>query len=288
MKKIIVLGANGMAGHVVYNYLSSFRKFKVYNTARTQYKDDTIIMRVGTPEVDKVIEFIKKEKIDYVINCIGLLLPACKGNFQEALMINTLFPHILERHFKIFTPYSNTKLIHLSTDCVFSGQKGLYSATDEPDGTGEYATTKIGGEVVNTKDLTIRMSIIGKELKTNGTGLFHWFMKQTGTIKGYTGALWSGMTTLELAKAIERIISTKPELSGLYQLAPDYSISKYDLLKLIQIIWKKHDVTIEPYDGKVCNKILINSRDKGFKYKFPVFYEQMLQNYYDYLKENKR
>ena len=281
MKKLLVLGSKGMAGHTIFNYLNSFTKFKVYNSARTPLNDETIIADVtNVDDVKNIIKVIKEEKIQYVINCIGLLVKACEDNKQLSYIVNQALPHYLEDELK----NTNCKIIHLSTDCVFSGEKGLYSEKDIKDGNGYYAETKGEGEIINDKDLTIRMSIIGQELKGNGTGLLQWFMKQKGDIKGYTNALWSGMTTLELAKAIERIISTKPKLSGLYQLSPDYSISKFDLLKIIQITFKKHDVNIVPYDGKVCNKILMNGRKKDFKYKFPKNYECMLGDYYNYLK----
>lgn len=285
MEKIAIFGSTGMAGHVIYDYLKSFKKYKLYNVARNQYTQDTYILDiVYKTELNKYIKYLLGENVDYIINCIGMLIKTCEEHPGEAKYINSYFPHYLENEFY----NKKTKIIHLSTDCVFSGKKGLYSETDITDGESIYAKTKTAGEIINNKDLTLRMSIIGKELKENGTGLFHWFMKQIGEVKGYTQALWSGMTTLELAKVIETIIRTKPKLSGLYQLAPDYSISKYDLLKLIQIIWKKHDVNIIPYEGKIINKILINNRKEEFEYKFPANYEAMLTDYYKYLKKQEK
>ena len=119
----------------------------------------------------------------------------------------------------------NAKLIHNSTDCVFSGEKGTsYIETDEKDGNGVYAKTKGIGEVISDKHLTIRTSVVGPELKSDGEELFHWFMTQSGTISGYTRAIWSGVTTLELAKAV--LWSIENKITGLYHITNNDSICK--------------------------------------------------------------
>ncbi|MCG3055850.1 sugar nucleotide-binding protein, partial [Escherichia coli] len=135
------------------------------------------------------------------------------------------------------------KLIHISTDCVFLGDKGNYTESDAPDGTSIYAQSKQLGEIISDKHLTVRTSIIGPELKTDGIGLFLWFMKQTGKIKGYKRALWNRVTTIELAKAIEVFI--QQDVTGLYHLATEPKISKFDLLQLMKEVFQKDDVTIE-------------------------------------------
>jgi dTDP-4-dehydrorhamnose reductase len=134
----------------------------------------------------------------------------------------------------------------LSTNCVFKEDRGHYLDTDIPDGDTWYAKTKAMGEIKNEKDLTIRLSIIGNELKSNGSGLFEWFMRQTGTIGGYSRVYWNGITCLCLAQNIEKMIEAN--VTGLYQLAPSYSIDKYSLCLLFKKIWNK-DIIIEPNDS---------------------------------------
>jgi len=191
-----------------------------------------------------------------------------------------LFPHWLEES----TKGTDTKVIHLSTDCVFSGDNGNYFSTDIPDATSFYGRTKGLGEVNNNKDLTIRLSIIGKDLKKNGVGLFNWFMKQRGTIEGYNKVLWSGITTLELAKFLDYVINTSIKVTGIVHLAPSYSISKHDLIKLIARVWKREDVKIMPNYNHKSNKTLMGDR-KLIKYRFPANYEEMLIEYKEYLDE---
>ncbi|KKN13902.1 hypothetical protein LCGC14_1001710 [marine sediment metagenome] len=283
MKQIMVLGSSGMAGHTIYNYLSSLNKYRVFDASRTIINKKTILIDVENQmELSKFITYdLFKRKIDIVINCIGLLVKDCEENPAKASYINSYFPHLLE----LVTKKSNIKIVHLSTDCVFSGNNGNYFDFENPDAIDFYGKSKALGEINNNKDLTIRMSIIGRELKKNGTGLFEWFMRQTGRVRGYTNAIWSGITTLELAKAIEQIIDSPFNLTGLYQLAPNYSISKFDLLNLINKVWERKDIKIIPDYIKSIDKSLINTYHTKFTYNFPESYEQMLKEYRAYLNE---
>lgn len=157
---------------------------------------------------------IIKEKPDVIINCIGALIKESEEHPDRAVFINSFFPHYLAR----LGNELNFKLIHLSTDCVFSGEKGDYSETDFKDGKDFYAQTKALGEIINGDHLTFRTSFIGPEMKERGTGLFHWFMTQNGKVYGYSRVYWTGITTLELAKAIDRAI--EKNLKSLYHLVP--------------------------------------------------------------------
>jgi len=168
-------------------------------------------------------------------------------------------------------------------NCVFSGKKGNYLDTDILDGEGWYAKSKALGELNNEKDLTIRMSIIGKELKGNGSGLFEWFLAQTGTIKGYSEAYWTGLTTLELSKAIDKII-TNTNLTGIYQLAMRDKISKHDLLCQLNSIFRNDELYITQDNTYKCDKSLINSSEIIPGYKLPNTYYDMLMEYKEYLK----
>lgn len=272
MKKVIVFGSSGMAGHIVTRYLKSLNKYKILNASRSKLDEDTYIIDVFNKL--KVIEYIKQEKPNVIINCIGTLIKESDSHPDIAIYINSYFPRYLEKiGFKI-----GYKLIHLSTDCVFSGDKGNYSEYDEKDGKTIYAKTKSLGEIINDKDLTIRTSIIGPELKADGEGLFHWFLSQEKAVNGYNKVLWTGITTLELAKAMETFIDK--DITGLYHLVPGNKISKYELLKLIKKIWT-FPLKIIKSDIPINNKSLINNR-RDFIYDIPK-YEDMLNELYDWM-----
>jgi dTDP-4-dehydrorhamnose reductase len=193
---------------------------------------------------------------------------AIENHFNEYSVGNYL-PHFIERN----TSNTHTKLIHISTDCVFSGKKGGYRENDFTDGKGFYAQSKSLGEVKNYKDITIRTSIIGPELKQNGIGLLDWFMKQSGEVKGYTHALWSGVTTLELAKFIDSYLQ-EPVLSGIIHLTNNQPISKYDLLHEIKKVYELDQISIIPFADYTSDKSFLNTRT-DFQYRVPD-YEVML------------
>jgi dTDP-4-dehydrorhamnose reductase len=172
------------------------------------------------------------------------------------------------------------KLIHISTDCVFSGDRGGYGENDFRDGDTAYARTKALGEVINDTDLTLRTSIIGPELKPNGTGLLHWFLVQKGEIKGYTKAFWSGVTTLELAKVVHQCIEQK--ITGLINVTMTPKISKFDLLVECQKIWNHADVSVIPDEAYECDKSLISFR-ADLLLELPPTYADMLRKLRDFM-----
>ena len=176
----------------------------------------------------------------------------------------------------------DSRLIHISTDCVFSGQKGGYTESDYRDGQGAYALTKILGEVIDDNNLTLRTSIVGLEIKVQGVGLFHWFMSQEGKIQGFTQAIWSGVTSIELAKII--IHSINQNLTGLYHISNNTSISKFELLQLFKKYSKKN-IEIEPFNGEVINKSLIDTR-LTLDYKIPT-YDKMIFDMIRLIANNK-
>jgi dTDP-4-dehydrorhamnose reductase len=203
---------------------------------------------------------------DFIVNCIGILIHG-SSNVENAIYLNAYLPHQLKKISKNI----GAKLIHISTDCVFSGDKGSYIESDVKDGKGAYSQTKIFGEIEDDANLTLRTSIIGPELKDNGEGLFHWFMGQSGDITGFTKAIWSGVTTLELAKSIKWSIES--DITGLYHVTNNSSISKYELLKLFQKYTKK-DISIKSVDGKNVDKSFIDTR-LLMDYEIPS-YDQMI------------
>ena len=220
MKKVLLFGATGMAGHVTYYYLRSTGKYDISNVVyRTPLTEDSIVVDVTNR--DAVADVVHRVHPEIIINCIGILIKGSKEHPDNAILINAYFPHLLKR----LSDEVGAKLIHISTDCVFSGKKGNYTEDDFRDADDVYGRSKALGEIINDKDLTIRTSIIGPELKNNGEGLFHWFMHQSGKIRGFRTAVWGGVTTLELAKAIDYALDSGT--TGLVHLSNGIGISNF-------------------------------------------------------------
>lgn len=273
MKKVLLFGATGMAGHVVYYYLQSTGKYDISNVVyRTPLTEDSIIVDVTNR--DAVADVLHRVHPEIIINCVGILIKGSREHPDNAILINAYFPHLLKR----LSDEVGAKLIHISTDCVFSGKKGNYTEDDFRDADDVYGRSKALGEIINDKDLTIRTSIIGPELKENGEGLFHWFMHQCGEINGFRTAIWGGVTTLELAKAIG--FSLDNGIVGLIHLSNGVGISKFDLLNLFKEIWGK-DTVIKPYDGNEVDK----SIEKSLRLDYEVpSYRQMLVEQFEMMK----
>lgn len=251
-KKVLVLGSTGMLGHQVVNYFLQFDDYEVIDISfRNKFREETIILDVTNKKL--LEETVSEIKPDYIVNCIGVLIGGANSNIANAIYINAYLPHQLKEIAKSIS----AKLVHVSTDCVFSGKKGNYTETDERDGRDTYSKTKALGEVIDDSNITLRTSIIGLELKTNGEGLFHWFMNQTGTINGFTKAIWSGVTTLELAHAIKWAIEN--DITGLYHVTNNKSINKNDLLNVFKKYTKK-DIEIVAVDGKEVKKSFLDTR----------------------------
>lgn len=255
MKKILVIGIKGMAGHVVFKSLSNIVKHEVYGVARNISSTDRIFNLdvSNTEDLKKIIEL----NFDIIINCIGILNKDAEENPEKAIWFNSYFPHFLES----ITKNSNTKVITISTDCVFSGKKGNYTELDFRDGDGFYARSKAMGELINDKDLTIRTSIIGPELNKEGIGLFNWISKQKGEINGFTNAYWSGVTTVELAKFINKIINDSNFPTGLIHLTNNSKISKYNLLCIIKEVFELDDIKINESEVYKVDKSFISTRN---------------------------
>lgn len=264
--KFLVLGATGMAGHTISLYLHE----KGHDVTAFSTTPFPFCKNINGDAMDKafVTSMLQEGSYDVVINCIGILNKACDKEPSRAVYLNSCLPHLIADTLKD----TNTKLIHMSTNCVFSGKSGPYNEKSFRDGETSYDRTKALGEVEDDKNLTFRNSIIGPDMKENGVGLFNWFMKQNGTINGYTKAIWTGVTTLTLAKAMER--AAIEGLTGIYNLVNNKSISKFDLLKLFNQHMKADTVSILPNDSVNIDKSLVNNR-KDFSFEVPD-YEQMV------------
>ena len=278
LKRVLILGSTGLIGHQIYNYLKNDGNYELHNIAfREKIEKDTIIL--DARDENNLIEKIKILKPEYIINCIGILISASNKDPKSAIFLNAYMPHRLEA----LSNKINAKLTHISTDCVFSGsKKEPYIENDYKDGKDTYAKTKGLGEIISDKHLTLRTSVVGPELKTDGEELFHWFMNQEDEISGFTKSIWSGVTTIELAKAVKWSIENN--ITGLYHVTNNSSITKYELLKLFKKYTKKK-IEIKKVDGKDIDKSFIDTR-LLLDYEIPT-YEKMISDMVDLINDNR-
>lgn len=265
--KILVLGCNGMAGHLISLYFKE-KGHEVVGFARQQSQllDSTIIGDASDMALIKKV--IEEGNYDAVINCIGLLNQFAENNKAMAVLLNGYLPHYLVE----LTKDTKTRIIHMSTDCVFAGNDGPYYEDTLPNGASFYDRSKAIGEFNNDKDLTFRNSIIGPDIKASGIGLFNWFMKQEGPIGGFTGAIWTGVTTYTLAKAMEAALNEN--LTGLYNLVNNTSINKFDLCSLFNKYFRAGEVEINPNDKLQLDKTLKCTRT-DFSFHVPSYEQQI-------------
>ena len=280
--KILVFGITGMLGHKAFSIFSGNPKFETFGTVRkaediTSYFKDSnnIFSNVDALNPESAFNLIEKLKPDIILNCIGVIkqLKEAKDPILS-IEINSLFPHKLARHIR----NSQTRLIHISTDCVFSGDTGNYKEVDNSDAKDLYGMSKYLGELTNYDNcITLRTSIIGPELKGK-LSLLEWFLGQEKPIKGFTNAIYSGFTTLELINIIEKHVIKKPTKNGLYHLSSN-PISKFELLKIIAKKYAKKN-EIEPFKDFKNNKSLnsdLFKKDFGYIVKS---WEQMISEMY--------
>jgi dTDP-4-dehydrorhamnose reductase len=214
-----------------------------------------LIEDVDGRRLDSVAQAITIARPDVVLNCIGLIKQLELATDPiTSLELNALFPHRLARICQL----AGARLIHLSTDCVFSGRRGHYREEDEPDATDLYGRTKLLGEVDQAGCLTLRTSIIGRDFLKNA-GLIEWFLSHRGgRVAGYTRAIFSGLTTQALANLVGELIADHPQLSGLYHVASP-AISKHELLTRIRDL-AGLNISITASDATVCDRSLNSAR----------------------------
>lgn len=245
--KILVFGASGMLGHVIYTELK--KNHKVWGTVRSKKWHPDLLEGYDVDNLEKIETLISEIKPDFVINCIGIIkqLKDSKNKILS-LEVNSLWPHRLANICK----KHNAKMIHFSTDCVFTGSKGNYLESDLADTRDTYGLTKFMGEVDYPHTLTLRTSIIGHELDSNFS-LVDWFLSQKNECKGFTKAIYSGFPTVVVAKFLEDYIF-KSFTSGVHHFSSD-PINKYELLKLISEIYEKK-IFIHPSEELVIDRSL--------------------------------
>ena len=276
--KILVLGCNGMAGHTIALYLKE-QGHNVTGFARKQSPLVTTV--VGDAKNTVLVEqTIEEGKYDSVINAIGVLNKFAEENHENAVFLNTYFPQFLAK----ITEGTDTQIIHMSTDCVFSGSRGGYTEQDMPDGTLFYDRSKALGELNDGKNVTLRNSIIGPDMNASGIGLVNWFLQQHDKVKGYKNAIWTGQTTLQLAKTMENAAIQK--VHGLYNMVLESSISKYNMLLLFNKYLRKDPIEVVPEENFRIDKSLIRTNYERFSYKIPD-YEQQIEELGEWMRQHK-
>lgn len=253
--KILVLGSNGMIGNTIFSYLSKVNGFEVYGSEKRKSIQKNILV-LNTLNQNDLKYFFHRNFFDVVINCIGITKHRSEIEYPDyVISLNSLLPWKLNN----FSKKYNFRLIQISTDCVFSGKKGNYNENDISDASDIYGKSKSLGEIINEKKcVTIRTSTIGHEVIYKN-GLLEWFLSQK-ECKGYANAIFSGFPTIVLAQIIHKYIIPNQNLFGLYHIGSN-SISKYDLLKKINFLYKKK-INLIFDDTVVINRSLNSEKFK--------------------------
>ena len=260
---MLILGGTGMLGHLLLRYFSADSEYDVHATVRSlagveKYFPADMLARFSLHAADanyfdSVIRVFASVQPDIVINCIGIIkqLPMASDPLT-AISINALLPHRIS----LLSRTTDARLIHVGTDCVFNGKKGMYTENDQSNAEDLYGRSKYLGEINYPCCVTLRTSIIGHELK-GGYGLIEWFLSQTQRVKGFRKAIYSGFPTIELARIIHEYVIPNPELNGIYHVSSE-PISKYDLLRLIAERYGK-EIEIDSDDDLVLDRSLDSS-----------------------------
>lgn len=262
--KILLLGSDGMLGHVVKIYFQE----KGYDVVSLTRRDPSSKYYYDADKDTEAIEKILGEnKPDVVINCIGILNKVAEENKSLAVKLNAFLPHYLDS----LSEKYNFKFVHISTDCVFDGVDGDYSELSKPNADNFYGRSKALGEIINNRNVTLRTSIVGPDINKNGIGLFKWFMDQDGEVGGYTKVLWTGVTTIWLARCID--LALENDLIGLQHCVNNETIDKYSLLLLFKKYFEK-DIKIIRNSEVVSKKTLVRT-DSSYDFQIPS-YENMI------------
>jgi dTDP-4-dehydrorhamnose reductase len=262
LASVLILGATGMLGHKLVQVMGE--RFDTWSAVRggpnalSPYgitEEARVIPGVDAADPDSVVRAIARSRPDVVLNAVGIIKQLPEANDPlAAVSINSLFPHRLAS----LCDAAGARLIHVSTDCVFSGRKGGYTEGDVPDAEDLYGRSKLLGEVQRPPHLTLRTSIIGREL-ASANGLVEWFLANAGgRVQGYRNAIYTGLTTIELARLTAEIIDKQPHLDGLYHVSAE-PISKHDLLVLLREAFGAA-IEIEPFEDPPVDRSLDSTR----------------------------
>lgn len=260
--RILVFGASGMLGNALLRLFAQSEGYEAYGTVRSagaatllaEHGDYRLLTGIDVGNPDHLIAAIDAARPDVIVNCIGLVKQLTSGNDPlEAIPVNALLPHKLAR----LSSLAGARFVHVSTDCVFSGRRGMYLESDPPDASDLYGRSKLLGEVDYPHAITLRTSIIGHEL-AGARSLIGWFLAQTDQVVGFSKAIFSGLPTVELARVIRDFVLPHPELHGLYHVSAE-PIDKLSLLRLVAGAYGKA-IEIEPDERLVIDRSLDSTR----------------------------
>ena len=282
--RLLILGANGMLGNTLLRYFAEKESFQVSASVRNAISfrnlvgehNYRLITGVDADNENDLRRVFDEAKPDVVVNCIGVVKQLAAA--EDALIsipLNSLLPHRLAH----LCAKTGCRLIHFSTDCVFSGKQGSYFESDIPDATDLYGRSKLLGEVDYPSAITLRTSLIGHELH-GARSLLSWFLAQEGRVRGFTRAIFSGLSTVEIARVIKEHVLPHPELHGVYHLSVD-PISKHDLLSMVKDVYGKK-IEIIPDDSLVIDRSLDSTRFREATGFVPKPWSELVQAMHDF------
>ena len=284
MEKILVLGASGMLGNAVLRVLAGSPQLDVVGTVRSSRSvgllpntlGERLVSGVDVENSDTLVSLFSKVRPAVVINCIGLVKQLAESDDPlQAIPVNSVLPHRLAR----LCDAVGARLVHMSTDCVFSGKRGMYSETDFPDADDLYGRSKFLGEVDYPNAITLRTSIIGHE-RDGARSLINWFLSQEGQVKGYARAVFSGFPTVEIARIIRDYVIPNPELHGIFHLSAE-PINKFDLLTLVAEVYGK-SIEIVSDDKLVIDRSLDSTRFRQATGFSPEQWPQLIRRMHEF------
>lgn len=277
---VLVLGAAGMLGNAVLRLFAQSPGYVVRGSVRSAASArllpaalrDHLVVGVDVENVDSLARVFADTRPDVVVNCIGLVKQLAEADDPlQAIPINALLPHRLARLCSV----AGARLVHVSTDCVFDGRRGLYREDDPADAQDLYGRSKHLGEVDYPNAVTLRTSIIGHEL-SGAHGLVGWFLSQTGPVRGFTRAVFSGLPTVELARVIRDHVLPRPQMHGLYHVSAA-PIAKYELLRLVAATYGR-DNDIAPDDKLVIDRSLDSTRFRALTGYVPADWPALVRS----------
>lgn len=282
--RVLILGVTGMLGSAVLRTLSQDSAFEVWGTLRSagalrhfaERDRGRLLSGVDVLDQDVLVGVLERIRPDVVINCVGLIKQLADAKDPlSALPINAMLPHRLAK----LCSLAGARLIHVSTDCVFSGRKGMYAEADLSDAEDLYGKSKFIGELHEVPHaITLRTSIIGHELGTHFS-LIDWFLSQSGSVKGYAKAIFSGLPTVELARVMKDYVLPNPELHGLYHVSVE-PIDKLSLLRLVAEVYE-HKIQIIPDAQLYIDRSLDSSRFRKAAGYVPPTWPELVKMMHD-------
>jgi dTDP-4-dehydrorhamnose reductase len=279
-KKILIIGGEGMIGSAIVKYFSQKKDLTIFTTVSSLAIKNSLLFKKCQKIFSKIDLEENKTSLpmifnqispDIVINCIGVVKQSTEiSDYDKTIYLNAVLPHYLANLCANF----NCRFIHISSDCVFSGTKGNYKEIDSTDPEDLYGKSKLMGETVNGNALTLRVSVIGHEIKRY-QGIVEWFLSQNKTVEGYQTAIFSGLTSYEFAKVLYTKVIPNSNLKGLYHVSSN-PISKHDLLNLIKKIYKKK-IDIIPSTKVIIDRSLNSSIFRNTTGYFPIEWPKMIK-----------